>query len=50
MVEALNIKLEWELNSRGIHGLCTAIRVKRINHLQFVDDTLLLGGTSKIIA
>lgn len=33
-----------------ILGLSIARNVKSIHHLQFVDDTLLLGGSSKVIA
>jgi hypothetical protein len=33
-------------NSRVVHSQ----GVKRINHSQFVDDTLLMGGASRIIS
>jgi len=42
--------LEKQRKERNIIGLGIAKRVKTINHSPFVDDTLLLGGASKIIA
>jgi len=50
MSKSLNRRLEWEHINGSIPGLRIARRVKRINHSQFVDDTLLLGGASKIMA
>jgi hypothetical protein len=50
MVEALNKRLEWEQSSSAIPGLQIVRGVKRINHSQFVDDTLLFGGASRVIA
>jgi len=50
MLEALNRRLEWERSSGSIPWLHIARGVKRINHYQFVDDTLLMGGASKIMA
>jgi hypothetical protein len=38
------------LYSTRINGHRNCKRVKYINHAQFVDDTLLLGGASTIIA
>jgi hypothetical protein len=50
MVESLNRTLEWERISGEIPGLFIARGVKRINHSQFVDDALLVGGASRIIS
>jgi hypothetical protein len=50
MVETLNRRLEWEKSSGKIPRLWITRGVKRINHSQFVDDTLLLGGASKVTA
>jgi hypothetical protein len=49
MVESLNTKLDWECTNGSIPGICIARGVKRINHSQFVDDTLLLNGVSKVM-
>jgi hypothetical protein len=50
MAESLNIGLEWECTNGTIPGLKNAQGVNRINHSQFVDDTILLSGTSKVMA
>jgi hypothetical protein len=50
MAETLNRTLEWESNNGTIPGIKIAQGVKRINHSQFVDDTILLSGASKIMA
>jgi len=50
MAETLRIALEKQKRERNITGLQIARGVKRINHSLFVDDTLLLGGASSIIA
>jgi hypothetical protein len=50
MVESLNKSLEWESSSGNIPGIKIAQGVKRLNHSQFADDTILLSGTSKILA
>lgn len=50
MAEALNRKLDYEGRSGSIPGLKIARGVRRINHSQFVDNTLLIGGASKIMA
>jgi hypothetical protein len=42
----LSFQLEHGQNHNNLHGLRIAPRVKDINHVQFVDDTLLMGGTS----
>jgi hypothetical protein len=50
MAETLNRTLEWESINDTIPGIKIAQGVKRINHSQFVDDTILLSGASKIMA
>jgi hypothetical protein len=50
VTEPLNRRLEWERLNGTIIGLRIARGVKRINHSQFVDDMLLLGGASRVIA
>jgi hypothetical protein len=50
MEESLNRILEHERRTGSIPGLKIARGVRRINHSQFVDDTLLLGGSSQIMA
>jgi hypothetical protein len=42
----LSFQLEHSQNQNNLHGLRIVPRVKDINHAQFVDDTLLLGGAS----
>jgi hypothetical protein len=50
MAESLSIKLEHERIVKNIQGLQIVHGVKNLNHSQFADDTLLLGGASVIIA
>jgi hypothetical protein len=50
MAESLNKNLEWESTNGTIPGIKIAQGVKRLNHSQFVDDTLLLSGASKTLA
>jgi hypothetical protein len=50
MDESLNINLDWEYTNGSIHRICIERGVKRINHSQFADDTLLLSGSSKFMA
>jgi hypothetical protein len=50
MAETLNRRLEQERISKNIPGLKITRGVKRINNSQFVDDTLLLGGASHVMA
>jgi hypothetical protein len=50
MEKSLNISLEWESASSNIPGLKIAQGVKRLNHSQFADDTIILSGASKILA
>jgi hypothetical protein len=50
IVVTLSRKLEFERISGNSIGLQIARGVKNINHSQFVDDALLLGGASSIIA
>jgi len=50
MVEPMKKILDFEGRSRTIPGLKIARGVRRITHSQFVDDTLLIRGASKIIA
>jgi exonuclease III len=46
----LSYQLENSQINKDLHGLRIAQGVKDINHAQFADDTLLLGGASPIIA
>ena len=39
----LSFQLDKNLQQRPLTGLSISARVKRINHAQFADDTLLLG-------
>jgi hypothetical protein len=50
MEEVLGRRLEQERISRGIPRIKIAVEIKQINHSQFEDDVLLLGGESSIIA
>jgi hypothetical protein len=50
MVKALNIRLDYENKQRNISGLKISAGIKRVNHSQFADDILLLGGASTSIA
>jgi hypothetical protein len=50
MEESLSQKLEVEHRMGHLPGIQIARRVKKINHSQFYDDTLLLGVASGIIA
>jgi hypothetical protein len=50
MAETLSRQLEKERIGKVIPGIKIARGVKRINHSQFVDDTLLLGGASIVMA
>jgi ribonuclease HI/exonuclease III len=47
---ALSFQLENAQTSKDLMGLHITPGVKDINHAQFADDTLLLGGASPIIA
>jgi hypothetical protein len=49
MAEHLSRRLEHERKIGNIPGLIIVRGVKKINHSQFVDDTLLLGGASIVI-
>jgi hypothetical protein len=44
MAESLNKKLELERLIHNLLGITVVRGVKSINHSQFVDDTLILGG------
>lgn len=46
----LSFYLEKKMMDQEIVGLCIARGVKNINHALFVDDTLLLGAASLLIA
>jgi hypothetical protein len=46
----LSFQLEHYRSQQELTGIKIARGVKDINHAQFVDDTLLLGGASTIIA
>jgi hypothetical protein len=50
MVKALNIRLDYKNKQRNISGLKISAGIKRVNHSQFADDILLLGGASTSIA
>jgi len=50
MAEAFSRKLEQAHQAKNIPSIKITLRDKRINHSQFADDTLLLGGASTIIA
>jgi hypothetical protein len=50
MAEALSRKLESEKDVGSLLGIKLVKEVKSKNYSQFVDDTLLLGGASTIIA
>ena len=50
MVDSLSRKLEEEHRLGRLSGIQIAPGVKEINHSQFADDILLLGGASSIIA
>jgi hypothetical protein len=50
MVDSLNRKLEIERRMGRIHGLQIARGVKDLNYSRFVDDNLILGASSSIIA
>ena len=50
MAESLNRSLEWGSASCNIPGIKIAQGVKRMNHSQFADDTILLSGASKVLA
>jgi hypothetical protein len=47
---ALSYQLENAQINKDLMGLSITQGVKDINHAQFADDTLLLGGASPIIA
>jgi len=49
MVEALERKPKKEIISNSLRGIMISKRVKVVNHSQFVDDTLFLGGISLIV-
>jgi hypothetical protein len=50
MVESLSRKLESEIRVGNFPGIKVVRGVKRIDNLQLVDETLLLGGVSIIIS
>jgi hypothetical protein len=50
MVEALSRKLEHERVIGNLSGINIVRGVKIINHSQFTDDTILIGGACIIIA
>jgi len=50
MAETLSRAFETQRKERTITGLRIAKGIKTINHSLFVNDTLLLGGASTIIA
>jgi hypothetical protein len=50
MVEALNRSLEHARKEKSIPGIKIVRGTKRLNHSQFVDDTLLISVSSTILA
>jgi hypothetical protein len=50
MAKALGRRLDQERQQKNISGIRIATGVRRINHAQFADDTLLIGGASTIMA
>jgi len=42
----LSFQLDWARQDQELIGVRTVQGVKNINHAQFIDDTILLGGTS----
>jgi hypothetical protein len=50
MADALSRSLEVARRSKTIPGIRIMNQAKRINHSQFMNDTLLLRGASLIIA
>jgi hypothetical protein len=50
VIESLSKKLEHERELGNLPRLQISRGVKNMNHSQFVDDTLFLGGASIIIA
>jgi CII-binding regulator of phage lambda lysogenization HflD len=50
MVESLSRQLEQRRRTKSILGIKITQAERRVNHSQFSDDTLLLGGALTIIA
>lgn len=50
MEDSLGRKLEHEREMGNLPGLQMVCGVKSLNHSQFADNTLFLGGASQIIA
>jgi len=50
MAKALSRSLEQVRKEKAIPGIKITKGVKKVNHSQFADNTLLLGGASSIIA
>jgi hypothetical protein len=50
LAKALSRRLDKERRKKNISNIKIIRGAKRINHSQFFDDTLLLGGASTIIA
>ena len=46
----LSFQLEYARQDQDLSGIRMARGTKDINHVQFADDTILLGGASQIIA
>jgi hypothetical protein len=49
MAEALSIQFYKEIPMKIILGIKITQGERRINHSQFADDTLILGGASTIV-
>ena len=50
VVESMSRKLQQLQGSRELKGIKATRGVKAVNHAQFAEDTILLGGASTIIA
>ena len=50
VVDSLSRKLQQQQDLGEIKGLKFSRGVRAVNHAQFTDDTILLGGSSTIIA
>ena len=50
VADSLSKKLQQQQDIRELKGLKIARGVRAVNHAQFINDTILLGGASTIIA
>jgi hypothetical protein len=49
MVDPLSKRLDLERITKNLHGITVVKGTKKINHSQFVDDTLLMRGALTMI-